>query len=37
MPFYADYFPKRSVRLPYAYLIPRPIPEALELLQRHGV
>ena len=37
MPFFADYFAKRSVRLPYAYLIPQPIPEAVEILQRHGV
>lgn len=37
MPFFADYFPKRSVRLPYAYLIPQPVPEIVEILQRHGV
>jgi hypothetical protein len=37
MPFYSDYFATRTVRLPYAYLIPRPIPEVKALLERHGV
>ncbi|MBD3413684.1 MAG: hypothetical protein GF421_04530 [Candidatus Aminicenantes bacterium] len=37
MPFYADYDAKSSVRLPYGYLIPLPIPEVKENLLWHGI
>jgi dipeptidyl-peptidase-4 len=37
MPFYAEYFAKRSVRLPFGYLIPVPVPEVEAKLLQHGV
>ena len=37
MPFMAEFFAKRSVRLPFGYLIPDPAPEALEKLLQHGI
>jgi hypothetical protein len=37
MPYYADFVPKRSVRLPFAYLIPASATEALEKLRQHGI
>ncbi len=37
MPFYADYEAKKSVRLPYGYLIPIPVPEVEENLLQHGI
>jgi len=37
MPYFADFVPKRSVRLPYAYLIPVFDDEILHKLLRHGL
>ena len=37
MPFYADYDAKSSVRLPYGYLIPIPVPEVEKKLLQHGI
>jgi dipeptidyl-peptidase-4 len=37
MPYYADFVAKRSVRLPYAYLIPLAATEAPDKLRQHGV
>lgn len=37
MPFYADYDAKSSVRLPYGYLIPIPVPEIEKNLLQHGI
>jgi hypothetical protein len=37
MPFYADFYPKKSVPLPYGYLIPLPIPKVREKLLQHGI
>jgi len=37
MPFFAEYFAKRSVRLPFGYLIPIPVPEAEAKLRQHGI
>lgn len=37
MPFLAEFFAKRSVRLPFGYLIPGPAPKALEKLLQHGI
>jgi hypothetical protein len=37
MPFMAEFFAKRSVRLPFGYLIPGTAPEALEKLLQHGI
>jgi len=37
MPFYADFYPKKSVPLPYGYLIPLPIPKVQEKLLQHGI
>lgn len=36
-PYYCNYIAKRSVRLPYAYLIPFPFPEIKEKLGQHGI
>ena len=37
MPYYADFVAKRSVRLPYAYLIPVADPAVADKLRQHGV
>ena len=37
MPFFADYFARRSVSLPVGYLIEKPIPEVTGKLLEHGV
>lgn len=37
MPFFAEFFPMRSVRLPFGYLIPIPVPEVEEKLLQHGI
>jgi len=37
LPYYADFIPKRTVKFPYAYLLPNPIPEIKEKLLQHGV
>jgi hypothetical protein len=37
MPFFAEYFPKRSVKLPFGYLIPLPVPEVEVKLLQHGI
>jgi hypothetical protein len=37
MPFFADFFAKRSVRLPFGYLIAAPVPEVKEKLRQHGI
>jgi hypothetical protein len=37
LPYYADFVPKRVVRLPSAYLILDPIPEVIEKLLQHGI
>ena len=37
MPYFADFAPKRSVRIPYAYLIPVFDTDVLERLRQHGI
>jgi len=37
MPFYAHYEAKKSVYLPYGYLIPLPVPEVRKNLLQHGI
>jgi hypothetical protein len=37
MPFFADFFATRSVRLPFGYLIPIPVPEVESKLLEHGI
>ena len=37
MPYYADFVAKRTVRFPYAYLIPLAGTEVLEKLRQHGL
>jgi len=37
LPYFADFVPKRSLHLPYAYLIPLPDPEIRRKLQAHGL
>jgi len=37
LPYYADFLPKRTVKFPYAYLLPDPIPEIKEKLLQHGI
>jgi hypothetical protein len=37
MPYHADFVPKRSVRRPYAYLIPLAGPEVADKLRQHGL
>jgi hypothetical protein len=37
MPFFAEFFAKRSVRLPFGYLIAVPAPEAEAKLRQHGI
>jgi hypothetical protein len=37
MPFFAEFFGKRSVRLPFGYLIPDPAPDAAAKLHQHGI
>ncbi|NIM90850.1 MAG: hypothetical protein GTO17_07875 [Candidatus Aminicenantes bacterium] len=35
--YYADFISKRTVKFPYAYLLPDPIPEINEKLLQHGI
>jgi hypothetical protein len=37
MPFFAEFFAKRSVKLPFGYLIPLPVPEVESKLRQHGI
>lgn len=37
VPYYIDYFAKRSVTLPYAYMLTVPDPVIIDLLKAHGV
>ncbi len=37
MPFFAEFFAKRSVKLPFGYLIPVPVPEVEAKLLQHGI
>jgi len=37
MPFFAEFFAKRSVKLPFGYLIPVPVPEVEAKLRQHGI
>ena len=37
VPYYADYFAKRSVRLPFAYLLPEADGRVVEVLKGHGL
>lgn len=37
VPYFADYFPKRSVQFPYAYIITVPDPQVINLLKIHGI
>lgn len=37
IPYIADFVPKRSVRFPYAYLIPLTDPEITNKLRQHGI
>jgi len=37
MPYFADFVPKRTVRIPYAYLIPVFGTDVLEKLRQHGI
>ena len=37
MPFFAEFFAKRSVKLPFGYLIPLPVPEVEAKLLQHGI
>jgi len=37
VPYFSDFFIKRSVPFPAAYLIPAPEPAAVDVLRRHGI
>lgn len=37
VPYFADYFPKRSVQFPYAYIITIPDAQVVNLLKTHGI
>ena len=37
MPFFAEFFAKRTVKLPFGYLIPLPVPEVEAKLIQHGI
>jgi len=37
LPYLCNYVSKRSIRFPYAYLIPLPVPEIAEKLFQHGI
>jgi hypothetical protein len=37
MPFFAEFFAKRSVKLPFGYLIPIPVPRVEAKLRQHGI
>jgi hypothetical protein len=37
VPYYIDYYPEKSVRLPFAYLITVNDPELTDLLSNHGI
>lgn len=37
VPYYADWYPSKSVKFPYAYLITNSDPEVLGLLKIHGI
>lgn len=37
VPYFIDYYPTKSVRFPFAYLLTVPDPSILELLKMHGI
>jgi dipeptidyl-peptidase-4 len=37
LPYFADFFPKRTIRRPYAYLIAAADPEIAARMRRHGI
>jgi hypothetical protein len=37
VPYFADYFPKRNVQFPYAYIITAPDQQVVKLLKAHGI
>ncbi|HPW26932.1 MAG TPA: M14 family metallopeptidase [Tenuifilaceae bacterium] len=37
VPYIADYIPVKSIAYPYAYILPVPDPNVLQLLRQHGV
>jgi hypothetical protein len=37
VPYYADYFPKRNVKFPFAYIISVKDPDVISLLKTHGI
>jgi hypothetical protein len=37
VPYFADYYPKRSVQFPYAYIITIPDAQVVNLLKTHGI
>lgn len=37
VPYYAEYVPQRTARLPFAYLLPSPDEDVVALLLRHGL
>ncbi len=37
VPYYIDYYPVKSVRFPFAYILKVPDPEIIELLRLHGL
>lgn len=37
VPYYIDYYAKKSVKLPYAYMLRVPDPAILDLLKAHGI
>ncbi|MBM4172022.1 MAG: hypothetical protein FJ214_09165 [Ignavibacteria bacterium] len=37
VPYYADYFPKRNIKFPFAYIITVKDPEVISLLKTHGI
>jgi hypothetical protein len=37
IPYYIDYYPSKSVKLPFAYIINIPDPEVIGLLRTHGI
>ncbi|MFA7229233.1 MAG: M14 family metallopeptidase, partial [Melioribacteraceae bacterium] len=37
VPYFADYFPERSVQFPYAYILTVPDAKVVELLKTHGI
>jgi len=37
LPYFCDYVPRKSVRFPYGYLVPLPVPEIEKKLLQHGI